>query len=137
MHWELTFKNESERLIQAIDEAVVFVERNGASEQALYHVRFVLEEMGTNILKYGYDDQEVHQIEFRLELESDTIQVQLVDDGHEFDPTSLCEPDTSLPLEERMLGGLGIMLVRQLVKGLTYQRRDGKNIVGVVIARWA
>lgn len=137
MHWELSFKSESAQLNSAVDDAVNFVDRRGASEQGLYHVRFVLEELGTNILKYGYDDTAIHEIQFRLELEPEIIQVQLVDDGHEFDPTKLREPDTSLPLEERALGGLGIMLVRQLVKGLSYERRHGKNIITVTISRWA
>jgi len=137
VHWELCLKNDSERLIPAIDAAVDFVGGIGASEKALYHVRFVLEELGTNILKYGYDDTGIHEIQFRLDVESESVRVQLVDDGHAFDPTQMRQPDTSLPLEQRTLGGLGIMLVRQLVKGLSYARVDNKNVVTVVIARRA
>lgn len=136
MHWELSFENQSPLLIQAIDDAVAFVERNGASSQALYHVRFALEEMGTNILKYGYDDPRTHQVSFRVDLDPDVVTLHLVDDGHEFDPTKSAPPDTTLPLEQRTPGGLGLMLVRKLAQHLGYERRDGKNISTVRITRW-
>ncbi len=135
MHWELSFDNKSPELIQAIEDAVQFVETNGASNQALYHVRFVLEEMGTNILKYGYDDADTHRVYFRVDLTADTVQVLLEDDGHEFDPTKTAAPDTTLPLEQRTPGGLGLMLVRKLVRRLDYERRDGKNYSTILITR--
>lgn len=136
MHWELSFENQSSPLIQAIDDAVAFVEQNGASSQALYHVRFALEEMGTNILKYGYDDTQKHQIVFSVDLAPDVVTLHLVDDGHEFDPTQSATPDTTLPLEQRTPGGLGLMLVRKLARHLGYERRDEKNITTVLITRW-
>ena len=123
--------------MQAIGEAVGFVEQSGASAQALFQTRFVLEEMGTNILKYGYRDSLTHQVHFEVDVEAGSICFKLMDDGHEFDPTTAPPPDTTQPLEERPLGGLGLALVRKLVRRLEYQRHAGRNIVTVVIDRRA
>ena len=51
----------------------------------------------------------------------------MADDGPGFDPLSAPEPDTSLGIEERPIGGLGIALVRRLMDHVEYERRDGKN----------
>jgi len=56
------------------------------------------------------------------------------DDGVPFDPLAVAPPDTSLPLEQRPLGGLGIHLVRHLVDEVTYERRGDRNVLTLVKA---
>ncbi len=51
----------------------------------------------------------------------------VVDDGPEFDPLSAAQPDTTLGVENRPVGGLGIALVRRLMDEVAYERRDGRN----------
>jgi serine/threonine-protein kinase RsbW len=51
----------------------------------------------------------------------------VVDDGPEFDPLAVPDADTTLPLEERPIGGLGITLVRRLMDEAEYERREGRN----------
>lgn len=53
--------------------------------------------------------------------------VRFSDAGPAFNPLLHPPPDTSAPLEERPIGGLGIHLVRQIADRLTYRRRDGRN----------
>jgi serine/threonine-protein kinase RsbW len=53
--------------------------------------------------------------------------VVVADDGPEFDPLSAAEPDTTLGVEDRPIGGLGIALVRRLMDEVAYERRDGRN----------
>jgi serine/threonine-protein kinase RsbW len=55
--------------------------------------------------------------------------VTVTDDGHPFNPLDLPEPDTSLPMEDRPIGGLGIHLLRKMSDRMEYERRDGKNQV--------
>ena len=55
--------------------------------------------------------------------------ITFVDQGIPFDPLSRKDPDTSLGLEEREIGGLGIFLVRKTMDDVSYQYRDGKNIL--------
>jgi len=53
----------------------------------------------------------------------------VTDDGHPFNPLEAPEPDTTLPVEERPIGGLGIYLLRKMFDRMDYTRTDGKNRV--------
>jgi len=59
--------------------------------------------------------------------EPPVCEVVVTDDGPAFDPLGAPEPDMSLGVEERPVGGLGIALVRKLMDETEYERRDGKN----------
>jgi serine/threonine-protein kinase RsbW len=62
-------------------------------------------------------------------VEPEEIRVELEDDGEPFNPLEVPEADTTKPLDERAVGGLGIHLARKLTDGLEYQRCGGKNLL--------
>lgn len=103
------------------------------SAEAIYAVCLTLDEMGTNIIKYSYDDTGIHQISIDLTVDDKEIELRMEDDGHEFDPLKASEPDTTLPPEERPIGGLGIHLVRNSVQSMHYQRMNGINRLAVKV----
>lgn len=88
-----------------------------------------LEEMITNAIKYGYADRGAHCIDVELTLGSDHALLEISDDGQAFDPFDIPAPDTSLPMEERPIGGLGIHLVKNMMDHCEYTREEGRNIV--------
>ncbi len=90
-------------------------------------VNVALDEVLTNILAYGYDDDEIHEIRIRLSLDREVIEVQVEDDGRPFDPTTLAPPDLSAPLRDRPVGGLGMHFVRNLMSEVTYARAGDHN----------
>jgi len=90
-------------------------------------LNLVLEEALTNIIFYGYDDKEEHTIEIRFEKLKDQISVSIMDDGHEYDPTIKPDPDLTLPLEERQIGGLGILFIKKIMDSVRYERKENKN----------
>ena len=55
--------------------------------------------------------------------------MEIVDDGTPFNPLERESPDTTLPLEKRPVGGLGVMLVKNLVDEITYDCEGGRNRV--------
>ena len=57
------------------------------------------------------------------------VKAEVEDDGQPFNPLEAPEADTTKPLEERTIGGLGIHLARKLIDGLEYQRQEGKNLL--------
>ena len=59
----------------------------------------------------------------------------LVDDGHEFDPTSCPAPDVGQGIMERPIGGLGIYLTAQLSESMRYIRKDGKNTLIITVGK--
>ncbi len=117
-----------------MEEAVRFLEERGVSTTGINHAHLAIEEMATNILKYGYNDSASHEILLRVVIETATVLVVLEDDGHEFNPLATPPPNLDLPLEERQAGGLGIHLVRQLASQLQYQRRGAVNRLTIRMA---
>jgi len=93
------------------------------------NLNLVLEELFTNIVFYGYTDQLSHEILIQMSLDQDQITVSLEDDGREFNPLTVPEPDRSGQIEDRKIGGLGIFFVRNFTDDVTYQRLNNKNIL--------
>jgi sigma-B regulation protein RsbU (phosphoserine phosphatase) len=60
-----------------------------------------------------------------------SVTLEFSDDGPPFDPLAHADPDTSLPLEERKIGGLGILMVKRLADAVAYERRGGRNVLAV------
>jgi ammonium transporter len=86
-----------------------------------------------NIISYAFRDEDEHEIDIRAELAGGRLTVTISDDGIPFNPLVIKAPDTSLSLEEREIGGLGIHLVRSMVDDISYQRRIDKNVLSVVM----
>lgn len=94
-----------------------------------------LEELITNLLKYGYGERDVRGLaELGLALEAGPrLVVELVDDGCPFDPFAQPAPDFSQTLEDRSYGGLGLHIVRALTEGTAYRRVEGRNLTRLVL----
>lgn len=131
LEMELILKNAIEEIPPAADEVNVFLEGHGAGPDVLYVSRLAIEELVSNTIKYGYDDPGSHDIHIDARIENNAMVLAISDDGHPFDPLEAPEPDTSLPAEERPIGGLGIFLVRNMTDSFQYERRDGRNIVTI------
>jgi serine/threonine-protein kinase RsbW len=59
--------------------------------------------------------------------------VQLIDEGVPFDPLALEEPDINAKLEDRKIGGLGVLLIRRVMDEVHYQRKGSSNILTMVM----
>lgn len=106
-----------------------FVARHDLSAQTAFELNLALDELLTNVISYGYADELEHKINIRGSIVDDLIVIEIEDDGREFNPFELKEPDLNAALMERPIGGLGIHLVRKMIDVVEYRRRDGKNIV--------
>lgn len=106
-----------------------FGESLGLSQRTIFKINLALEELVSNIISYGYSDDEEHWIKIAILLEDGVLVVSLEDDGIPFNPTEAKDPDCGCPIEERKIGNLGIHLCKQFVDDLVYERRGHKNIV--------
>ncbi len=114
--------------ISRIHEFVQAHCKQHALEQAMsHHLMLVVEELFSNIVKYGHDDDGRHEITVRLRQEADRVVIEIEDDGRAFNPLTLPEPDIEASVEDRRVGGLGIHLVRRLMDHITYERRGAAN----------
>jgi anti-sigma regulatory factor (Ser/Thr protein kinase) len=80
-----------------------------------------------NVIQHGRPESPQGAIRLSLRLEGGEIVATVADRGAPFNPLLAPEPDLSAGLEQRNLGGLGIHLVRRLVSGMEYERREGHN----------
>ncbi|NBR47556.1 ATP-binding protein [bacterium] len=128
---KLEFKNTLPDLSKALDTALNWLTPFNLPADASYLTILAMEELATNTINFGYTDNEEHLIGVELNIESDRLVVQYVDDGVYFNPLDVQEPDTSLPVEERPTGGLGILLLRKIADTMTYLREHEKNLVSI------
>ena len=112
-------------------------EREAWPESLTFKVNLVLEELGINILTHGGKDMERRpEIEIVLTSEDHALTIEVLDDGHPFDPLQDSpNPDLAATIEDRPVGGLGIHLVRNLMDDLHYQRDAGRNRLTLVARR--
>jgi serine/threonine-protein kinase RsbW len=127
------FQNSPTDLGRVTEEAVRFIEANGIRGEAVYAANLAIEEMDTNILKFGYDDTTTREIFLRVEILPKRLLLVLEDDGHEFNPLNAPAPDVNLPADQRQPGGLGIYLVRKFAEEMRYERCDGRNRLTIAI----
>jgi anti-sigma regulatory factor (Ser/Thr protein kinase) len=85
----------------------------------------VLEEILVNIARYAYDG--AGDVEVAYSAEPGSLLVEITDSGRSFNPLESAPPELALGLAERPIGGLGVLLVRQIVGSLSYRRQDGQN----------
>jgi serine/threonine-protein kinase RsbW len=128
---EVRLGNDFAELPKLIQAAEAFLLEHKVPEGTSFKSHLALEEMCTNIIKYGYDDAGKHEIIVRFSWTPEFVTVQFEDDGHEFDPVAQEAPDVDKPLAERKIGGLGIHLVRHSVDSMEYRRRDGRNVLTI------
>ncbi|MEP7308978.1 MAG: ATP-binding protein [Acidobacteriota bacterium] len=118
--------SELERLAGALEK---FGARHALGPRLVNQINLVLEEVITNIISYGFPDAGEHLIHIDLRVASDHLTTQVEDDGVPFDITKAPVPDVNVPLEQRPVGGLGVLLVKTLMDEVTYSRRDGRNVL--------
>ena len=107
------------------DEAVTgMAARMGWSDDVLFQLRLVLEEIMINVISHGSGDGRLARVRVGLRQEGELLRLELSDDGIAFDPLSLPPPDVSLDIEDRPIGGLGVHLIRTMMDSVSYCR-DG------------
>ena len=88
-----------------------------------------LEEHLTNVMNYTYEDARTHEILVRLDVNSTFFVIEVADDGKPFNPLEIPPTDTTLPLDQRPIGGLGVHLIRGFMDEVQYERRANQNVL--------
>lgn len=101
----------------------------GIDEMLIPGINLALEEAVTNVINYAYPKGTYGSIELDASLEGNELKFILSDSGKEFDPTLRPEADINAGVEDRPIGGLGIHLVRQIMDSVSYERKEGMNIL--------
>ena len=92
-------------------------------------LRLAVEEAVVNVVGYAYPAGQKGEIDIRLMSDGKSLKTVIIDSGVAFDPTAVEQTDTTLSVEDRQVGGLGILLVRELMDSVNYERVEGKNVL--------
>ena len=124
----IVIKNSFAELTRLSEETERALAAAGVPPPIILSANLVLEEMVTNVIKYGFADDAEHEIEIFLNVENGELAISVADEGMAFNPLTAPEPDLSAPIEERKIGGLGVLMVRKLMDHVNYRREGNKNI---------
>lgn len=105
----------------------IFAKDNKIPEKAIHDVQLALDEIVTNTIEYGYEDDDKHLIDIKFTFNKESLKITIIDDANPYNILDKENPDTSLSLEDKPIGGLGIYLVKHLMTNIDYDYRDGKN----------
>ena len=92
-------------------------------------MNLALEGAVVNVMKYAYPTGTHGDISIEAEANDERLKFTIIDRGTSFDPTATADVDTTLSVEERPIGGLGIYLVRQIMDSINYERIDSHNVL--------
>ena len=107
-----------------------FATQHGIETDDTARVIILLEELFTNLVKYGYPTQsEPGWADIGLELEGTRLTIEFVDDGRAFDPLAQPAPNLDRRLEDRSPGGLGLHILRGLPEEAHYSRSNDRNVI--------
>lgn len=112
------------------EEVEEFAETHEVPPAQAQRVTLSLDELVTNIIQYGMKDDSEGLIRVRVEVHPERVRIEIEHRGFRFNPfEEVAAPDTSLPLKERPIGGLGVFLVKSLMTSVHYEHEDGTNRV--------
>ena len=125
----LTLRNDLAEIPRLAAAVEAFCEPLEPTPKAAMAVQLALEEIVTNVINHGYTDGQPHTFTVDLRANDGRVTLIITDDAPAYDPLARPDVDTSLPLEQREIGGLGVHLVKKLMDRAHYERRDGRNIL--------
>ena len=130
MESRLSVRADSAAMRQVDAFVATFVSEQGIAADDAARILILLEELITNLTKYGYWDRaEPGMAEIALALNGSQLEIEFIDDGCAFDPSAMPLPNLDQALEERAIGGLGLHLLRSMTDEARYERRNDTNVI--------
>ena len=133
-----TFGNEyileTDAKVSNLYEALGFVdshlEEAGCPMKAQVQIDTAVEEIFVNVASYAYEDEK-GRITLKMKIGEDPKEavITIIDSGTPYDPLAKEDPDVTLSAEEREIGGLGVYMTKQFMDEVSYERKDGQNVL--------
>ena len=100
--------------------------------RAQLQIDVAIDELFSNIAHYAYNP-EIGEATVQVSVSEDPLSVIItfIDKGVPYDPLKKDDPDITLSLEDRPIGGLGIYMVKKTMDDITYEYKDGQNILAI------
>ncbi|MDR3090841.1 MAG: ATP-binding protein [Clostridiales bacterium] len=124
---ELRIEAKTENLETVLDFVETALE--GVSMKRLNQILIAVEEVFVNIANYAYSPNSGEAL--ILASVGDFVIIEFEDSGVPYNPLEREAPDMALRAEDRVIGGLGIHMIRNLMDEVTYRRDGNKNILTI------
>ena len=127
---------EIDATVENIEKVTDFVnellEQYDCPMKAQTQIDIAIDELFGNIAHYAYNP-DVGPATVRVEVTDDpiTVIITFIDHGVPYDPLKKADPNITLSAEERDIGGLGIYIVKKSMDDITYEYKDGQNILSI------
>ena len=120
--------------LENLDAVMAFVDQQleeaGCSMKTQMQIDIAVEEVYVNIAHYAYYP-EIGGVTIRVQIEEEPLEIILtfIDKGKPYDPLAKEDPDVTLAVEDRQIGGLGIFMVKKSMDNVSYEYNEGRNIL--------
>ena len=129
---EWTFEAKIDRIPWLTEQVDGLLEGLDCPMKAQMQIDVAIDEWMANIASYAYGNG-VGEVTVRFDFQPDdrTVVLTFIDSGVPYDPLAKPDPDVTLSVDKRAVGGLGIFLIKKTMDDMTYARRDGHNILTI------
>lgn len=125
---ELVLPAEKENLSQAMGFIASCLEDTECSVKAQMQIDLAVEEIFVNVASYAYAPNR-GEVTVRVEALPHSVTITFIDSGIPYDPLAKPDPDITLSAQDRQIGGLGIFLTKKFMDDVSYEYKDGRNIL--------
>ena len=115
-----------------LENIEIFCIENALNDKLIFEINVIADELVSNIIRHGYADTFKHFIDVNLQLFDDKIEIEIMDDGKEFNPLEHKNEKLNDKLEDIKIGGLGIDIVKHYSNSICYKRIENKNILTII-----
>lgn len=125
---ELDIEAKTENLDQVLAFVDEELEKYECGMKTQMQIDIAVKEIFVNIAHYAYNPA-VGKATIRIEVTDGIVSLTFIDNGIPYDPLAKEDPDITLSVEERQIGGLGIFMVKKSMDDVKYEYKDGSNIL--------
>ena len=126
---------ELQSLPRFIEKIVEYLGKSGMGEHKVGAMELALEEAIVNIVKYSSQTPDsLITVECSFKNENEFL-IKIIDNGPEFDPLLQNAPDITAEINNRPVGGLGIFFIKKMTDGVSYTRKDNRNILTITMKK--
>ena len=93
-------------------------------------INIIIDEIYSNIVNYS----KANLAEIGYSIENGKMFLYFIDNGLPYNPLEIGDPDITLSVDERDIGGLGIFIVKKMADTVEYKYEENRNILKVLIA---
>lgn len=129
---KMVLNAEVDRMDDVLDFVNAELEAHDVSMKVIMQLDIAIEEIFVNIAHYAYNP-EIGEAAVTVDVQENPpcVVISFIDRGKPYDPLSREDPDVTLGVEDREIGGLGIYMVKKSMDEVTYTYEDGQNILTI------